>query len=104
MSQVIERQQHWLTCSQYLCPQMHMHTVLGGFVAAEAVRTVSSIMRLWLLSWGGIMSLPRHMATMDTLAALGWSIWYRRSERLAIAISRKRLGEHLLVVGILRPG
>jgi hypothetical protein len=57
-------------------PQMHAH---GGAVAADAMRTVSSIMRLLVaLLWGVndvFAEAPvRHMATMDTLAALGWSI------------------------------
>ena len=72
MSQVLERQQHWLTCSQYLCPQMHAH---GGFVAAEAMRTVSSIMRLWLLSWGYNVFAEAHgHHGYAKVAALGWSI------------------------------
>ena len=46
----------------------------GGSVAADAMRTVSSIMRLLVaLLSGDILSLLRQMATM-TLAALGWSI------------------------------
>ena len=52
---------------------MHAH---GGSVAADAMRTVSSIMVIAASSCspGGVLSLLRHMATMDTLAALGWSI------------------------------
>ena len=45
-----------------------------GAVAADAMRTVSSIMRLLVALLGFFLSLLRHMAFMDTLAALGWSI------------------------------
>jgi hypothetical protein len=41
MRQVLERQQHWLACARNTCPQMHEH---GGAVAADAMRTFSSIM------------------------------------------------------------
>ena len=42
---------------------------------AQSMRTVSSNepCGFWLLSWSFPVLLPRHMATMDTLAALGCS-------------------------------
>ena len=70
MSQVLERQQHWLTCSQYLPTDACTRWGRGGrrnadFQLDHAASGCSP---------GGVMSLLRHMATMDTLAALGWSI------------------------------
>ena len=70
MRQVLERQQHWLACSQYLptdaCPRWgHGGRRNADFQLDHAASGCSP---------GGVMSLLRHMATMDTLAALGWSI------------------------------
>ena len=67
---------------------MHAH---GGSVAADAMRTVSSIMVIAASSCspGGVLSLLRHMATMNMLAALGWSI-YVHLVRVQDHTSRRR--------------
>ena len=70
MSQVLERQQHWLACSQYLPTDACTRWGRGGrrnadFQLDHAASGCSP---------GVFLSLLRHRATMDTLAALGWSI------------------------------
>ena len=70
MSQVLERQQHWLTCSQYLPTDACTRWLRGGRRNANCRLDHAASG----CSPGDILSLLRHMATMDTLAALGWSI------------------------------
>ena len=70
MSQVLERQQHWLTCSQYLPTDACTRWRRGGRRNADCRLDHAASG----CSPGGVLSLLRHMATMDTLAALGWSI------------------------------
>ena len=70
MGQVLERQQHWLTCSQYLPTDACTRWRRGGRGNADC-RLDNAASGC---SPGGILSLLRHMTTMDTLAALGWSI------------------------------
>ena len=70
MSQVLERQQHWLTCSQYLPTDACTRWRRGGRGNADCQLDHAASG----CSPGVLMSLLRHMATMDTLSALGWSI------------------------------
>ena len=70
MSQVLERQQHWLTCSQYLPTDACTRWLRGGRRNADCRLDHAASG----CSPGDILSLLRQMATMDTLAALGWSI------------------------------
>ena len=70
MGQVLERQQHWLTCSQYLPTDACTRWRRGGRRNANCRLDHAASG----CSPGDILSLLRHMATMDTLAALGWSI------------------------------
>ena len=69
VSQVLERQQHSLTCSQCL-PAAACTWWRRG---AGALRTVSSNHAASGCYSGFPLSLLRHMTTMDTLAALVWS-------------------------------
>jgi hypothetical protein len=68
--EVLERQQHWLACSQYLPTDACTRWRRGGRRNADCQLDNAASG----CSPGGVMSLLRHMATMDTLAALGWSI------------------------------
>ena len=70
MNQVLERQQHWLTCSQYLPTDACTRWRRGGRGNADC-RLDHAASGCFP---GGVLSLLRHMTTMDTLAALGWSI------------------------------
>jgi hypothetical protein len=70
MSQVLERQQHWLTCSQYLPTDACTRWLRGGRRNADCQLDHAASG----CSPGGFLSLLRHMATMDTLSALCWSI------------------------------
>ena len=70
MGQVLERQQHWLTCSQYLPTDACSRRRRGGRRNADCRLDHAASG----CSPGGVLSLLRHMATMGTLAALGWSI------------------------------
>ena len=70
MSQVLERQQHRLTCSQYLPTDECTRWLRGGRRNADCQLDHAASG----CSPGGFLSLLRHMATMDTLAALCWSI------------------------------
>ena len=70
MGQVLERQQHWLTCSQYLPTDACTRWLRGGRRNANCRLDHAASG----CSPGDILSLLRQMATMDTLAALGWSI------------------------------
>ena len=70
MGQVLERQQHWLTCSQYLPTDACTRWLRGGRGNADC-RLDHAASGCFP---GGVLSLLRHMTTMDTLAALGWSI------------------------------
>ena len=70
MGQVLERQQHWLTCSQYLPTDACTRWLCGGRRNANCRLDHAASG----CSPGGVLSLLRHMTTMDTLAALGWSI------------------------------
>ena len=70
MGQVLERQQHWLTCSQYLPTDACTRWLRGGRRNADCQLDHAAS----CCSPGGFLSLLRHIATMDTLAALGWSI------------------------------
>ena len=67
---MLERQQHCLTCSQYLPTDACTRWGRGGRRNADCQLDHAASG----CSPGGVMSLLRHMATMDTLAALGWSI------------------------------
>ena len=69
VSQVLERQQHSLTCSQCL-PAAACTWWRRG---AGALRTVSSNRAASGCYSGFPLSLLRRMTTMDTLAALVWS-------------------------------
>ena len=69
VSQVLERQQHWLICSQCLPAA----ACTWWPEAAGAMRTVSSNRAASGCYPGVFPSFLRHMATMDTLAALGCS-------------------------------
>ena len=69
VSQVLERQQHSLTCSQCL-PAAACTWWRRG---AGALRTVSSNHAASGCYSGFPLSFLRHMTTMDTLAALVWS-------------------------------
>ena len=70
MGQELERQQHWLTCSQYLPTDACTRWLRGGRRNANCRLDHAASG----CSPGDILSLLRQMATMDTLAALGWSI------------------------------
>ena len=70
MGQVLERQQNWLTCSQYLPTDACTRWLRGGRGNADC-RLDHAASGCFP---GGVLSLLRHMTTMDTLAALGWSI------------------------------
>ena len=70
VGQVLERQQHWLTCSQYLPTDACTRWLRGGRRNADCQLDHSPSG----CSPGGFLSLLRHMTAMDTLAALGWSI------------------------------
>ena len=70
MGQVLERQHHWLICSQYLPTDACTRWRRGGRRNADCRLDHAASG----CSPGGVMSFLRHMATMDTLAALGWSI------------------------------
>ena len=70
MSQVLERQQHWLACSQYLPTDACTRWGHGGRPNADCQLDYAASG----CPPGVFLSLLRHMAFMDTLAALGWSI------------------------------
>ena len=70
MSQVLERQQHWLACSQYLPTDACTRWGRGGRPNADCQLDYAASG----CPPGVFLSLLRHMAFMDTLAALGWSI------------------------------
>ena len=70
MSQVLERQQHWLACSQYLPTDACTRWGRGGRPNADCQLDYAASG----CPLGVFLSLLRHMAFMDTLAALGWSI------------------------------
>ena len=70
MNQVLERQQHWLTCSQYLPTDACTRWRRGGRRNADCQLDHTA----YGCSPGGVLSLLRYMTTMDTLAALGGSI------------------------------
>ena len=67
---MLERQQHWLTCSQYLPTDAGTHGRRGGRRNADCQLDHAASG----CSPGVLLSLLRHMATMDMLAALCWSI------------------------------
>ena len=67
---MLERQQHWLTCSQYLPTDAGTHGRRGGRRNADCQLDHAASG----CSPGVLLSLLRHVATMDTLAALCWSI------------------------------
>ena len=71
MSQVLERQQHWLTCSQYLPTDACTLWLRGIRRNADCQLDHAA----YGCSPRVFLSLLRRKATMDTLAALGWSIW-----------------------------
>ena len=70
MSQVLESQQHRLTCSQYLPTDECTRWLRGGRRNADCQLDHAASG----CSPGVLLSLLRHMAIMDTLAALCWSI------------------------------
>jgi hypothetical protein len=67
---VLERQQHCLICSQYLPTDACTRWRRGGRRNADCQLDHAASG----CSPGILLSLLRHMATMDTLAALCWSI------------------------------
>jgi hypothetical protein len=67
---VLERQQHCLTCSQYLPTDACTPWRCGGRRNADCQLDHAASG----CSPGVSLSLLRHMTTMDTLAALCWSI------------------------------
>ena len=67
---MLERQQHCLTCSQYLPTDACTPWRCGGRRNADCQLDHAASG----CSPGVSLSLLRHMATMDTLAALCWSI------------------------------